>query len=91
VIENVPHEQTGVATGMHILMRTLGGAVGTQIAASILSSTVSDDGLPTRHGFAIEFVIGTIALALSMVAALAAPGDGRRAAPLIPLYSRKAQ
>jgi EmrB/QacA subfamily drug resistance transporter len=92
VIENVPPEQTGVATGMHILMRTLGGAVGTQVAASVLSSTVSDDGLPTQHGFAIAFVIGTVALAASTLAALAAPGDSRRPSPMIPLasYSRKA-
>ena len=92
VIESVPPEQTGIATGMHVLMRTLGGAVGVQVAASILSSSAAAGGLPTERGYEIAFVIGTIALALSTVAALAAPGDSRRAAPLIPLasYSRKA-
>ena len=77
---------------MHVLMRTLGGAVGVQVAASILSSSAAAGGLPTERGYEIAFVIGTIALALSTVAALAAPGDSRLAAPLIPLasYSRKA-
>ncbi len=91
VIESVPSEQTSVATGMHVLLRTLGGAVGIQVAASILSSTVASDGLPTERGFAIAFAVGTVALALSTLAALAAPGDSRRASTPIPLasYARK--
>ena len=48
VIESVPPEQTGIATGMHVLMRTLGGAVGVQVAASILSSSAAAGGLPSR-------------------------------------------
>jgi hypothetical protein len=77
---------------MHVLMRTLGGAVGVQVAASILSSSAVAGGLPSEGGYEIAFVIGMVALVLSTVAALAAPGDSRRATPLIPLasYSRKA-
>jgi EmrB/QacA subfamily drug resistance transporter len=84
VIESVAHEQTGVATGMNILMRTIGGAVGTQFAATVLAATLSDDGLTTRGGFEIAFVIGAVMLALATVAALAAPGDRRRTGRLAP-------
>ena len=37
-------------------------------------------GLPSERGYEVTFVIGTVALALSTVAAVAAPGDSRRAA-----------
>ena len=44
VIENVGSDQTGVATGVNILMRTVGGAIGTQVAATVLAATLSADG-----------------------------------------------
>ncbi len=78
VIENVGADQTGVATGVNILMRTLGGAVGTQVAASVLAATLTADGVQTHRGFAIAFAIGGIMLALATVAALAAPRGGVR-------------
>jgi MFS family permease len=83
VIESVPSEQTGVATGMNILMRTIGGAVGTQLAATVLAATLSRNGLTTRRGFEIAFAIGAAMLALATVAALAAPGGRRKADDLM--------
>jgi MFS family permease len=80
VIESVPARQTGVATGMNILMRTVGGTVGTQLAATILAATAAGDGVTTRRGFEIAFAIGAGMLALATVAALAAPG-GTHTAP----------
>ena len=55
VIESVPSEQTGIATGTNILMRTLGGTIGTQLAATMLAATLAPDGLTTRRGFEIAF------------------------------------
>jgi MFS family permease len=78
VIESVPSEQTGIATGTNILMRTIGGTVGTQLAATVLAATLAGDGLTTQRGFEIAFGIGAAMLALATVAALAAPGDRRR-------------
>jgi MFS family permease len=80
VIESVPTDQTGVATGMNILMRTIGGTIGTQVAATVLLASLSASGLTTRRGFVIAFAIGAAMLALATVAALAAPGDRRRSA-----------
>jgi EmrB/QacA subfamily drug resistance transporter len=84
VIESVPAEQTGIATGTNILMRTLGGTIGTQLAATMLSATLTPDGLTTRHGFELAFGIGAAMLALATVAALAAPNDRRRTGHAIP-------
>ena len=77
VIESVGSEQTGVATGVNILMRTVGGAVGTQVAATVLAATLAGDGTTTHRGFAIAFAIGAVMLALATLAALAAPRDSR--------------
>jgi MFS family permease len=84
VIESVPAEQTGIATGTNILMRTLGGTIGTQLAATMLSATLSRDGLTTQRGFVIAFAVGAAMLALATVAALAAPRGRRRAGRSIP-------
>jgi MFS family permease len=84
VIESVPTEQTGVATGMNILMRTIGGTIGTQLAATVLLASLSAGGLTTRRGFEIAFAIGAAMLALATVAALAAPG-GRRSSAVRPI------
>jgi hypothetical protein len=77
VIESVGSDQTGVATGVNILMRTVGGAIGTQVAASVLAATLTPDGAPTHRGFAIAFAIGGAMLALATIAALAAPRHSR--------------
>ena len=60
VIESVGAEQTGVATGVNILMRTVGGAIGTQVAASVLAATLTAGGAQTHRGFAIAFAIGAV-------------------------------
>jgi MFS family permease len=77
VIESVGSEHTGVATGVNILMRTVGGAVGTQVAASVLAATLAAGGTATKRGFEIAFAIGAIMLAFATLAALAAPRDSR--------------
>ena len=78
VIESVGPEQTGVATGVNITLRTVGGAIGTQVAASVLAATLTADGAVSHRGFAIAFAIGAAMLALATLAALAAPRGSPR-------------
>jgi MFS family permease len=89
VIESVGSDQTGVATGVNILMRTVGGAIGTQVAASVLAATLTADGAQTHRGFAIAFALGAVMLGLATLAALAAPRDSRDGArrPVSPAIS----
>ena len=78
VIESVPPEQTGIATGMHVLMRTLGGAIGVQVAATILSATLAGDGL--AHQPRVRDRVRPSARrcsALATLAAFASPRDSR--------------
>ena len=79
IVTAVRPEQTGVATGMNILARTVGGSLGGQVAASVLAANTGPHGLPAEHGFTVSFVIGAIGLAASFVASVAIPATtGRR-------------
>jgi len=73
IIENVGPTQTGVATGMNTVTRTVGGAFGGAATASILAGTVGSSGYPTAHGYTASFVLCTAALALSLLVGLAIP------------------
>jgi EmrB/QacA subfamily drug resistance transporter len=80
IVESVPQTQTGEATGMNTIMRTVGGAFGGQLAAVIVAEHVTaGSAFPDESGFTTAFVIGAVALALALVAAAAIPG--RRRAP----------
>jgi MFS family permease len=75
IVVAVPPDQTGVATGMNTIMRSIGGALGTQVIASVLTANVvTATGLPAERGFTIAFWLAAAALAVSVVAALAIPG-----------------
>lgn len=82
IVEAVPQSQTGVATGMNTIMRSVGGALGAQISASIVGAQLGASGLPTESGFVIAFLVSAAALGLAFAAALLIP---RRAAePVLP-------
>jgi EmrB/QacA subfamily drug resistance transporter len=79
IVEAVPSHQTGVASGMNTVMRTLGGALGAQIGATFIADNLHG-GTPTAHGFNLAFLMATLALAFGLIAALAVPGRVRAAA-----------
>ncbi len=73
IVQAVPPGQTGVASGMNTVMRTLGGALGGQIAATfIVNNTVH--GEPTVTGFTATFLMATGFLILCVLASLLVPG-----------------
>ena len=73
IIENVGPEQTGVATGMNTVTRTVGGAFGGAATASILASTIDAAGYPTAHGYTLAFGACAAALGIGVLAGLAIP------------------
>ncbi len=79
IVENVRQAQTGVATGMNTVMRTLGGAFGGQLAATFLASNLGAGGLPTDHGYVLAFAMCVAALVVGVLAGLAIPGRSARA------------
>src|SRR3954470_13309976 len=80
VVEAVPREQTGVATGMNANVRTIGGAIGSQIVASIIAGTIVASALPTESGYEQSFIVLGVALVLAGVAAAFVPSRAARAA-----------
>jgi predicted MFS family arabinose efflux permease len=73
IVQNVRQEQTGVATGMNAVTRTLGGAFGGQLAATLLASNLGATGLPTSSGFTMSFLMCLVALAAALGFAVAVP------------------
>jgi len=73
IVQNVRQEQTGVATGMNAVTRTLGGAFGGQLAATLLASNVGAGGAPTADGFTEAFLMCLVALVVASGFAFAVP------------------
>jgi EmrB/QacA subfamily drug resistance transporter len=73
IVENVRQEQTGVATGMNAVTRTLGGAFGGQVVATLLASNLGAGEFPTNHGFSLAFGVCLIAIVGALGFALAVP------------------
>jgi EmrB/QacA subfamily drug resistance transporter len=78
IIQAVPQSRTGEASGMNTIMRTVGGALGAQIAASTIAAHVGVGGFPAESGFTQAFAMGAVAMALAAVVAVLIPR--RRAA-----------
>ena len=73
IIENVGPGQTGVATGMNTVTRTVGGGFGGAAVASLLAGTVAVNGYPTPRGYTEAFALCAIALVLGVAVGIAIP------------------
>ena len=75
IVEAVPQHQTGEATGMNTIMRTVGGAFGAQIAAAIITNHLEPGtAFPTENGFTTAFVLGAISVAVAFARGDPDPG-----------------
>ena len=78
VVESVPSDEVGVATGINTIMRTLGGALGAQLVASLLTGkTIGDTGIPAESAYTDAFIVAAVAAGLAMLAALSIPHTRR--------------
>jgi EmrB/QacA subfamily drug resistance transporter len=77
IVQSVPREQTGVATGMNANIRTIGGAIGTALASSIISGHIQPSGLPAESGFTDTFLLLSAFSAVAVLLALAIPAARR--------------
>jgi MFS family permease len=78
VVESVPREEVGVATGINTIMRSLGGALGAQLVASLLTGkTIANTAIPTEAAYTDAFIVAAVAAGFAMVAALAIPHTRR--------------
>ncbi len=88
IVQAVPSSQTGVASGVNTVMRTLGGALGGQLSATFIASNLAAEDLPTVTGFTDTFLMATGFLVLCFFAGLYVPkvltpaGSGPGQAPM---------
>ena len=72
IVQSVTSHQTGVASGMNTVMRTLGGALGGQLSATFIAAHTAH-GLPTVTGFTETFLMATGFLIVCLLAGLLVP------------------
>jgi MFS family permease len=75
IVQAVSNKQTGVASGMNTVMRTLGGALGGQLSATLIAAHAAH-GFPTVTGFTDTFLMATGFLVVSLLAGLLVPKRG---------------
>ncbi|MEU5872168.1 MFS transporter [Glycomyces sp. NPDC047369] len=86
IIAAVPREQTGVATGVNTLARTVGGSIGTAAVAAVLTAGTGSGTTPTDAAFTSGFAAGAGVIAFALLAVLllprpATPPGARNAKP----------
>jgi EmrB/QacA subfamily drug resistance transporter len=77
IVQAVPPSQTGVASGMNANIRTIGGAIGAAVMASIVTSTLLKSHLPAQSGYTRGFVFLAIVTLAAVVAAIFIPSAPR--------------
>jgi MFS family permease len=80
IAENVRPEETGVATGVNTVMRSVGGVLGAQAGAALLTTFTirGTHGVPALHGFIVTFALAAGASVVAAVLAFLTPEPSRR-------------
>ncbi len=73
VVDAVPQTQTGVASGMNANIRTVGGALGGAVLASVVTAGARPDGLPVEAGYTHGFGVLVVTSALAALVAAFVP------------------
>ena len=56
VVAAVPQSQTGVASGMNTNIRTVGGAIGSAVVATVVTGQLQPSGFPSESGYTNGFL-----------------------------------
>jgi MFS family permease len=96
IVQAVSNHQTGVASGMNTVMRTLGGALGGQLSATFIAAHTTH-GHPAVTGFTETFAMATGFLLVCLLAGVLVPRqanagsavDARRAEVAVELAARE--
>jgi EmrB/QacA subfamily drug resistance transporter len=71
VIDYSAPGETGVASGMNTIMRTIGAALGSQVAAAVISAnTLPGTEIPLESGFTLAFAISAVGALLALAPTL---------------------
>lgn len=73
IVHAVPTHQTGAASGTNANIRTIGGALGSALTASVVTAHVQPSGVPAESGYTAAFAVMAVAVLLGGLAALLMP------------------
>jgi predicted MFS family arabinose efflux permease len=73
IVDAVPAHQVGVASGMNVNIRNIGGSIGATLMSSILAAHTLHSGLPTNSGYTYGFGAVGVASIIAVLAALLVP------------------
>jgi MFS family permease len=77
IVDAVPPERTGEATGFNAVVRSVGSSLGSQVTAAILAGSVlGATHLPGDDGYTAAFLISGAGALVAAVAAALIPSDG---------------
>jgi EmrB/QacA subfamily drug resistance transporter len=82
IVDAVPRSQTGVASGMNANIRTVGGALGSAVIASVVTASARPDGLPLESGYTNGFTVLVVTSGLAALVAVLVPVTRARARSL---------
>jgi EmrB/QacA subfamily drug resistance transporter len=81
IIESVPATQTGEATSVNSIVRTIGGSIGSAVVAAVIAADLTPQGLPTDRSFTTGFWACAGVALLAVLASLALPSARHRRRP----------
>lgn len=73
VVDAVPQTQTGVASGMNTNIRTVGGAIGSAVLATVVTAELQASGLPVESGYTHGFLLLAVVSVVATVVAIFIP------------------
>jgi MFS family permease len=77
VVEAVPQEQTGAASGVNANLRTIGGSVGSSLMATIVAAGLVANRLPSGQAYTRGFLALMVVAAVACVTSLLIPAATR--------------
>ncbi|WTW98550.1 MFS transporter [Streptomycetaceae bacterium NBC_01309] len=79
IVGAVPPEQTGIASGINTIARTVGMSFGSALSMVAVTSHTTSAGVPTESGFTMAFAIAAGAGVLAVVVGVLVPSTRRKA------------
>ena len=90
IVAVVPREEVGVATGVNVVMRTIGMAVGSSLSAAILATGLSPAATIPGSAYVTAFIVAAATMAGAVVCAVATPATAASAAGRVRLLGARA-
>ncbi|WP_158674589.1 MFS transporter [Streptomyces hoynatensis] len=82
VVASADRAHTGAATAINVILRTVGGAVGTQVSAVLVTASVpGGGGPPAESGYAAAFAVAAATALLALLLSRLMPAGAAATAP----------